>query len=367
MTTLNDRERFHATMNFDKSDRPPYWEYGRSWDATLERWHKEGLPETIVPWSIENQDGWDLHFGMDRRKEPPISWEKAMPPFEKETLEDYGDTALIRDSFGVTKKIFKDGSSMPQFVRFPVETSNDWEKLKERYVGSDPKRYPDNWADLAIEYNNRDYCLYTPMTGFFGQPRNFMGDENICLAYYLQPELIHSINEHWLNFNIQVWEKALSEIEFDCALIWEDMAYKNGPMIGPEMFDEFMAPYYVRLVDFLKSHNIKHIIVDSDGDIRKIIPNFIKVGVTAMYPWECTNGQDIRDIRKEYGNKLGIIGGLDKKVLELTKEEIKQEVEAKVPSMLKLGGYIPSFDHSIPPNVPYENYLYYWDLIKSLF
>jgi uroporphyrinogen decarboxylase len=294
-------------------------------------------------------------------------WEAPIPAYKEEVLEEQGDNLLIRDRQGIIKKTRKDGTSMPQFIKFPVETQKDWEEVKLCYDGSDPKRYPDNWEELVKEYNSRDYCLYACATGFLGQPRHFMGEENLCVSYYTQPELVHSINEHWLNFNIQIWTKALSDVEFDYCLIWEDMAYNKGPLISPQMFDIFMKPYYVKLVNFLKSNGIRHIIVDSDGDMRKIIPNFINVGITAMYPWECTNGQDIRDIRKKYGKKLGIIGGLDKKALSSGKEAIKQEVQAKVPLMMKLGGYIPSLDHSVPPDVPYRNYLYYWELIREMF
>jgi uroporphyrinogen decarboxylase len=85
-----------------------------------------------------------------------------------------------------------------------------------------------------------------------------------------------------------------------------------------------------------------------------------------MYPWECTNGQDIRDVRKEYGRKLGIIGGLDKKALIEGKEQIEKEITGKIPFMLKTGGYIASFDHGIPVDVPYENYLYYIKRLKEI-
>ena len=40
---MNDKERFHAVMNFEPPDRTLFWEQGY-WGGTVERWYKEGMP-----------------------------------------------------------------------------------------------------------------------------------------------------------------------------------------------------------------------------------------------------------------------------------------------------------------------------------
>ena len=77
-----------------------------------------------------------------------------------------------------------------------------------------------------------------------------------------------------------------------------------------------------------------------------------------MMPFEVTSGQDIREIRDAFP-RLGMWGGLDKKALIEGPEAIDRELDSKVPFMLKRGGYIPLCDHSVAPDISWNNYLYY--------
>jgi len=70
-------------------------------------------------------------------------------------------------------------------------------------------------------------------------------------------------------------------------------------------------------------------------------------------------------LRKEYGHKLLLIGGLDKKALADGKQAIRTELDKKLPYMVKEGGYIPSVDHLVPSDVPYANYLFYLEELKK--
>jgi len=75
---------------------------------------------------------------------------------------------------------------------------------------------------------------------------------------------------------------------------------------------------------------------------------------------------DVVAMRKKFGRNLIIEGGIDKRVLSKGKKEIEEEVNKKVPELLKDGGYFPGIDHSLPPDVPLENYLYYLKLIREI-
>jgi len=60
-----------------------------------------------------------------------------------------------------------------------------------------------------------------------------------------------------------------------------------------------------------------------------------------------------------------MMGGLDKRVLVWGTEAIDEELERKMPVALE-GGYIPTIDHSLPPDIPYENFCYFWERKKAL-
>jgi len=77
-------------------------------------------------------------------------------------------------------------------------------------------------------------------------------------------------------------------------------------------------------------------------------------------------GMDIVEMRRKFGKNLIIIGGIDKRALASGRKAIEEEVMKKVPYLLSQGGYFPAIDHSIPPDVPFENYLYYLELLRKI-
>ena len=87
-------------------------------------------------------------------------------------------------------------------------------------------------------------------------------------------------------------------------------------------------------------------------------------GINAFLPFEVQAGNDILAYRRQYPT-LGIIGGLDKRALAGSKDDIDREI-AKAGQMLEQGRYIPGFDHLIPPDVPWENYRYAAERMKEV-
>jgi hypothetical protein len=131
------------------------------------------------------------------------------------------------------------------------------------------------------------------------------------------------------------------------------------------MFRKFMLPFYQRLTDFLKDSGVKVILVDTDGDLSQLIPLFIEGGVTGIYPWEVNAGMDVVEVRKAYP-RLQLLGGIDKTQLALGKEQIDRELARRVPALLPLGGYVPYVDHLVPPDISWENFVYYRERLADL-
>ena len=116
---------------------------------------------------------------------------------------------------------------------------------------------------------------------------------------------------------------------------------KNGPMISPELFDEFIGSYYKRLIPVLKSKGVKHMFVDTDGDFKKLIPNFIESGVEGFLPMDVNAGMDVPTVRKEFPN-LKFIGGFNKICIAEGKDAIDREFE-RIITVVRQGGYIPGW------------------------
>ena len=184
-----------------------------------------------------------------------------------------------------------------------------------------------------------------------------MGEVGFMLSMYDDPKLIKELNEFFLNYVMNYWSKILDKVDIDCIFILEDIAYRSGSFISKEMFYEFMSPYYLRFVDFLKQYKIENIFVDCDGLIDELIPLWIEVGITGIFPIEAVN--NLMEIRKKYPG-LKLLGGVDKKVLfkDSDRDKIDEELE-KISLVMGEGGYIPHIDHAVSEDVTWENFSYY--------
>jgi uroporphyrinogen decarboxylase len=142
------------------------------------------------------------------------------------------------------------------------------------------------------------------------------------------------------------------------------MCFKGGSLISPKLFREFLLPRYQRLTAALRKHGCKHVLVDSDGDMRPLVPLWLEGGVNITFPWETQFGLDITEVRRQYP-EMGMVGGINKFALAQGRAAIDEELK-KVPAMLESGRYIPGLDHGAPPDVSWDNYRYFFDRLREL-
>jgi hypothetical protein len=290
-----------------------------------------------------------------------------LPLMEVQLVEEDDICQIIKDAHGVTYKNFKTGLSMPHWLAFPVSNAGDFYRVKSRYDPLTKERYPADWDRLVESYRKHDYVLGIDLFfGLYMTLRQWMGPEHLLYAFYDQPALIEEMLEFYTDFLVQSMTPALRTGEVDYVSLSEDIAFKNGPFISPDMFKRFFSPCYKRLSGLIRSFGVDLFFVDSDGDIRQLIGPLLEAGVNGIHPNEVAAGMDIVALRKEYGKNLLIWCGIDKRALARDKTAIEQELRSKVPYMISQGGYLPQIDHLVPPDVPYENYCYYWELIRTI-
>ncbi|HIE30067.1 TPA: hypothetical protein EYP66_22610 [Candidatus Poribacteria bacterium] len=367
---MNYRERFLRTMNFQTPDRVPNHELG-IWGQTHERWLSEGLPEDALRGDFFRGEDF---FKLDKREFVNIAVD-MMPHFEHQVIEEDERVIIYRDGNGIKRKALKEGTvrgtrpSMDQYIDFPVKNIADFQEMKKRYDSKSPERYPQDWDERVKDWKARDcpLCLLTNAAfGFYSTPRKWMGTENLSLAFYDQPKLVHEMMDFLADFIIDVTKRAVEELDIDYFNFFEDMACKSGPLISPQMFKEFMLPRYKRVIDFFNRHGIKTILVDSDGNTEHLLPLFIEAGVTCHWPLEVAADMDALKLRKEYERDLALSGGVDKRELAKDKKAIEKEVE-RISPLIEGGGYIPTVDHTVPPDVSYDNFMYYMEIkMKAL-
>ncbi len=351
---MTDRERFLATMNYRSRDRTPFWFWG-AWPETLERWQREGF----------DPDSFDLNMGADRRI-AYSGWWQPQPPFEYRVVEEDEETILFINHEGILMRQRKDQpmSSMPQFVRFPVQTRADFRKFWAEHMTPDLEaRIGPGWQEQLRAEREQPVpfiVISDRWGGFFGPLRNLVGVERLCELFYDDPAFVEEMMDANADLTIALMDQVLDVIDIDAFAFWEDMAYKTGPLLSPAMARQYMLPRYARVVEFLRGRGVEIIGLDSDGQIDPLIPVWLDAGLNMLYPFETQAGMDVLEVRRKYGKDLLIWGGVDKRAVAQGPAAIDAEL-ARLRPLIEEGGYLPHTDHSFPPDVSFDNFRYYME------
>lgn len=313
-------------MNFQPFDRLPLLEWANWWNQTIDRWHGEGLPATLT-------DRYAIcrHFGLDVYKQ---------------------------DWFGVCADGCPQAESHGSGI---IKSEADYDRIL-------PFLYParpvdeQRWRQWAKEQEEGSVVLWFTVDGFFWFARRLLGIERHLFAFYDQPDLMQRINADLADWILLVIEQVCSICTPDFMTFGEDMSYNNGPMLSKELFDEFMRPYYDRVIPALNKHGIIPII-DSDGDIAIPAHWFAEAGLAGILPLERQAGVDIDSLRKDHPT-MKFIGHFDKMTMDKGADAMRAEFERLLPTAAK-GGFLIGCDHQTPPGVSYENYRTYVELFKE--
>jgi uroporphyrinogen-III decarboxylase len=357
---MSPLERFKRIMSFQPVDRVIDREFGY-WNDTYRRWHTEGLPRFI-----DNEAKANVYFGFDNWSRSIPANTNLQPAFEVEVLEDRGQTKIIYDSNRVKCEVFSDGTdTIPHYLDFPIKDRESYLPFKERLVPNLEKRIKTDLQSFSKKVENRNYVLMAPGGSTAGMVRNWMGFEDICLAIYDQPELLEEILDDLSEVSSNVAAEICAHMTPDLVCWWEDIAYKNGPIVTPDWFKETCGKAIKKVMDVYRGAGVEHAFVDCDGDFRSLMPGWLDNGVDIMFPLEVASGVHPENLRKE-NSGIRMMGGFDKVALIKGKSEIRKELNRLKP-LVEEGGFIPHVDHRVQPDVSLENYLYYLEAKRDIF
>jgi len=353
---MTHRERFRRQMHYQTVDRGVHWEFGYLAE-TVQRWEKEGMPKILRgegPFSVEQL------FGVDPSLSIPVHF-GFLPPFE-------GTVKILEEKVGSRTEQYPDGTileqrtegikTIPHFIKFPIANRDDWKRFKERLDPATPERVLVNLKTFDQRARLSNVPVGIALGSFYGTPRNLIGFEQISMMLYDDPDLVEDIVETFTRLSETILEKTLREVEVDYAGGWEDICFRNGPMISPAMFRSLVAPRVKRVCDLLRLHGVDVIWTDCDGNINDLVPIWLECGLNCMFPLEVQGGTDPVVLRKKYGRQILLRGGIAKYQLAHGKKEILAELK-RVEKIFEEGGYIPGLDHRCPEDIPYANYQYY--------
>ena len=329
MNTMTASERFEAFLSGKPVDRAPVIEWAPWWNLTVARWIDEGVPAEKAGYESLQE-----YFGLDKCLQSAA----AAYPHELLSTVEYGGS-IIENEEDYDKKL------KPLLFKKPEEIFSD-----------------DYFAALKANRERGDTLQFFTVEGFFWYPRMMLGIENHLYSFYDYPELYKRMCNDYADWLIELFEYVFSRFRFDFLSFAEDMSYNNGPMISEDIFDEFLAPFYERVIPVIHKYKVP-VFIDSDGDITMAVDWYAKVGADGMFPLERQAGADVSLYIKKQP-KMAFMGHFDKMCLKHGEEAIRAEFERVFPSM-KNGKLISSVDHQTPPDVSVENYRTYVRLFKE--
>jgi uroporphyrinogen decarboxylase len=360
---LAHRERLLRTLRRQPVDRVPDYEF-RAWVQTIDRWEHEGMdiPSLI---GLGNRTGYLEHFfGTDDAEYGPglnVNT-RLLPAFELQVIEERGENWVIQDADGALSEQLKPeyGASIPRYIRYAIQTRADWERVRdERLDPSHPDRVPPHLAALARRLNAADYPVTIFVGSLYGWIRNWMGVENLSLMLYDDLPLVEEMMEHLTRLTLSVLERLAGHgLRIDRADWWEDMCFRSGSLLSTKLFARLMVPRYKRITDFLrKEFGAEFNQLDCDGNIHQLAPLWLDGGINVMFPVEAAHTDPAR-LAGQLGTRGIQRGSFDKRALIEGPAAIDAEL-AKLRPLVERGDVIPHTDHLVPPDVPFDHFVYY--------
>ncbi|GHU58099.1 hypothetical protein FACS189444_1250 [Spirochaetia bacterium] len=362
-SAMTDRERFNRQMHYQSVDRCFNMEFGY-WDENYTQW------DIFTENGIKNEGQANVFFSFDTIG--VIGGHTFIyPPIQEREIEVRDNKRIIMNGDGLLAEIPLQGggSSIPHFLKSSITTPEDWKKMKEEHF--DPK-HPGRVIDIAALKKGfpaddvRDFPLGISCGSMIGKIRDMLTFEGLAYACFDYPEMVEDMVETTCQLVENSLDQLLPHFKFDYASGWEDICFKNGPIVSVDFFRDVVMPRYKRINKKLKAYGIDLWYTDCDGDVRPIMPYFLEGGINCLFPYEVNSCAHPGELLDQYDGQLRIMGGVDKMRLGEGPEAIKAYLES-LEKYVARGGYIPFCDHRCPPNVKPADYLYYLDLKEKMF
>ncbi|MHC4123306.1 MAG: uroporphyrinogen decarboxylase family protein [Planctomycetota bacterium] len=217
----------------------------------------------------------------------------------------------------------------------------------------------------------RQYEQFALIYGFadiWFRPALVRGLENMLIDMIEHPDWVHFLCRKFTDFYLEDYARAaeITAGQIDMYLLISDLGTQFGPMISPELFRQFVAPYLKEIVDHVHSLGA-FVLFHSCGNISAFIPEFINLGIDVLDPIQptCPDMSPER-LKSNFGHQLSFHGGIDLQQLLSTGtiEQVRAEVQRYCHTLGAGGGYILAPAHLFQPDVPPQNILAFYEALE---
>lgn len=350
MKALTSKERIRRIINREPVDRVGITE--DFWDGTLKRWISDGFMK-------KGEDPVD-HFNHDIVQ---AGWPNLLADPEKadEVIQETEEWKVVRNSNGAHLKWWKNKDGTPEHIYFEVNNRDAWEeRIRSQLLDPDLLRKRidvEKYRQTLIEAREKEKYFFLNGINVFEAMLPMSGHEHTLLGMAMDPDWIRDMAEVYSDLIIKCQDILIEEGgKPDGVWFYEDMGYKGTPFMSRDMYRDLLWPAHKKTFDYAHSRGCQ-VMVHSCGMVEDLVPDLIDAGMDCLQAIEVKAGMDLVRLKKKYGRRIALCGGLDARVLESNgRRKIKEEIDKNLPEAMENSGYILHTDHSVSPLVEYESY-----------
>lgn len=353
MQSMTARERVGHLLQRKPVDRASFME--SIWPETVARWTGEG--------HLKDKEDVLSHFNMEIRGAGGVN-SLANLDAPETIIEEDEETKLVRNGNGALLRWWKKKSGTPEHVDFMVKDREGWEKHIKPFLKPERRRADfQGYRDAKKKAAERNEFFSWVGANVFEQMHPMCGHEYMLMGMALDPDWVRDMTKTYTDLTIAMWEMLFAEEGLpDGIFFYEDMGFKEKPFMSPAMYRELIMPAHKRTCAWAHGKGLR-VIMHSCGFVEPLVPHMIEAGIDMLQAMEVKAGMDMVRLNKLYGDKIGFMGNIDiREIISNNRNRIDAELKKKIlPLMKTKTPCILSSDHSTPPDVDYETFLYFRD------
>ncbi len=380
-TAISNRDRVLAALRGEVIDYIPSWTMSFFNVQTIRRLMPAGL---LVPdvgmWPEEDTYGFAAH--------PPEELDRliAFNRFIDRVAVGVGQGAnhafghggpgefnarVVSDAPNETILEYETGAKarvchQPHFYHIfdlPVRTADDLERVPLPDPDA-PERWQGFRADVAYLKAQGEYTVGW-VNGFFSGCHYFFCDyQELLMNLLLNPELVTAILRRLGDWNLRA-ARQMCEAGIDCVGLVEDMGTAQNLLFRPAIYDKLLFPWHRALCDLVHGYGA-HVHMHSHGNINKILDRIVDTGIDMLNPLDPTEGMDLRAVKERFGDRLTLVGGMDKLIFDQEPEEIEARLQRSIDIAGRDGRFILMDPCGIPETLSREKFLQFLQISRRV-
>jgi uroporphyrinogen-III decarboxylase len=367
---MTSKERVTAALEGRIPDRVPYAEFAVDFD-TVERllghetylrakaksqiafW--EGRHDEVAQSWLEDHIALQKKLPLDIVTFPMATWE--MPPVTGEPQPKRLDATTWEDREGRIYRL-SEATQDITCIHDPVRDAKVFTPAEFEKDEAPPRRDERSWAilDAVIREFKAEKFICGPSGGSVGIVL-LGGMERGLLELAANPEAVRAATAALVRRQNKA-DEVFIHPDADAVLWAEDLGYKTGPLIGPAMFRDFFLEANKARARNVKERHGKKILKHCCGNINLLLDFFIEIGFDAYQSIQPTAGMDICRLKKDYGDRITLWGGVAvENLVGGTPADVRADVRRAMGCAKPGGRFILGASHSIAVGTKYDNFM----------